>query len=462
MKKKLLYFTGAVLGASILISPTLVKASTAKISVSANKSSVTVGNTVSVTYKVSSASAIGAWDYQITTPANFSLQSCNNGQAAHQNGYASNNSTKSTSVTCTFKATSTGKGTFSVKNYEVDDFNTEETMGTTIGSSTVSVVNASSSSNSSAKVTKTYSSNNNLKDLSVDGYKLDPTFKKDTTKYNLELENDVKSIKIKATKEDNTASVSGDGEVKVEEGVNKIEIKVTAEDGSVKIYTINATVKEKTPIKVTIDEDEYTIVRKKENIKAPNSTYKETTVSIENEEIPAFTSETTKYTLVGLKDKDGNINLFIYNEKDKSFTLYKELTFKNVILYIINDKTKIPEGYEKTSITINKEEVTAYKATKNKGFYLIYGMNVETGKTNLYSYDSVEETLQRYVEKEKNKFEDYYIYAIVGLATILVLTYIVILINLIKRKPKYEVNFDDEEIEKTKGNKEIEEENEEA
>lgn len=459
MKKKLLYFTGTFLGVSILLSPALVNASNAKISVSANKSNVSVGSSVSITYRVSSSSAIGAWDYQITTPSNFSFQSCNNGQAAHQNGYANNNKTKSATVTCTFKANNTGKGTFSVKNYEVDDFNTEQAMGTTIGSSTVTVVNSSNSSNTSTKENKTYSSNNNLKDLSIEGYKLDSTFKKNVTKYSVELENDVKSIKIKASKEDSTASISGAGEIKVEEGINKIEIKVTAEDGSVKTYTINATVKEKTPIKVTIDKEEYTVVRKKDNIKAPNSTYKDTTVSIENEEVPALVSDTTKYILVGLKDKDGNINLYIYNEKDKSFTLYKELTFKSVILYIIDDKSKIPEDYEKTTITINKEEVVAYKSTKNKDFYLLYGMNIETGKTNLYSYDSIEETLQRYIAKDKNKFEDYYIYGIIGLATILVLTYIVILINLIKKKPKYEMDFGNkknDEIRKDEDNQETE------
>ena len=444
MKKKLLYFTGAFLGIS-LMSPTLVNATSAKISVSANKSSVIVGNTVSVTYRISSSNAIGAWDYQITTPSNFSLQSCNNGQAAHQNGYASNNSTKSISVTCTFKATATDKGTFSVKNYEVDDFKTEENMGTTVGSSTVSVINATTSNTTTnAKEAKTYSNNNNLKSLSIDGYKLDPEFKKDITKYSLEIENDVKSVKVKAIKESNTASISGNGEIKVEEGPNKIEIKVTAENGSVKTYTINVTVKEKSPIKVTIDNEEYTVIRKKDNIKAPNSTYKDTTISIEGEEIPAFNSDITKYTLVGLKNKEGDINLYIYNEKDKSFELYKELTFKSVILYIINDSTMIPKGYEKSTITINKEEVTAYKSTKNKDFYLIYGMNIETGKTNLYSYDESEETLQRYIEQKQNTFEDYYIYGIVGLATILILTYITILVNLIRKKTKYKDNFIDE------------------
>ena len=434
-----------IIGLSLLLTPTLVNAASAKISVSSNKSSINVGNIVSITYRISSSSPLGAWDYQITTPSNFTLQSCNNGQAAHQNGYVNNSSTKSSSVTCTFKATNTGKGTFSVKNYEVDGFD-EKTMGTTVGSTSVSVIKVTNNTTTNnTKEEKTYSSNNSLKSLTVDGYKLDPTFKKDTTKYTLELENNIKSIKVNATKEDDKASISGTGEIKLEEGINKIEIKVTAENGSSKTYIINATVKEKTPITVTINDEKYTVVRKKENLKSPSSTYKETTVSIENEEIPAFNSEITKYTLVGLKDKEGNINLYIYNEKDKSFTLYKEITFKSISLQIIDKNLDLGKDYKKTTLKINDDEFSAYNSTKNKDFYLLYGMNIETGKSDIYRYDSKEGTLQRYIKEKTNSFDNYYIYGIVALSTILVITYIVILINLIKKRPKLRINFDDKE-----------------
>ena len=448
------------LGLSLLLSPTLVNAASAKISVSANKSSVSVGNTVSITYRVSSSSKIGAWDYQITTPSNFILQSCNNGKMAHQADVISSKPINSTSVTCTFKATSTGKGTFTVKNYEVDNFDTEEAMGTTVGSSAVSVVNVSNSNNNSTatKEKKEYSSNNNLKSLSVDGYKLDPEFKKDTTKYTLELENDVKSIKVNATKEDASASIKGTGEVKLEEGINKIEIKVTAEDGSVKTYIINATVKEKTPINVTIDDKKYTVIRKKDNLKSPSSTYKETTVSIENEEIPAFSSDITKYTLVGLKDSEGNINLYIYDEKDKSFTKYIETSFKTITLQIIDKNLDLSKDYKKTTIKINDQEFSAYNSTKNKDFYLLYGMNIETGESNIYRYDEKEGTLQRYIKEKSNNLDNYYIYGIIGLSTILVITYIVILINLIKKKPK-DINYNDDELDDVRKDEETEEAN---
>lgn len=445
MKKRRLYFLGMVLGFSLFLGIENVKAASTKISVSSNKQSVTVGSNVSITYKISSSVAIGAWNYQITTPSNFSFQSCNNGLLTHQVGQVANNSTKSTSVTCTFKAKSAGKGTFGVKNYQVEDFNVN-TMATTVGSTTVSVTKTSSSSNNSSNSSnqsenKTYSSNNYLKSLTIEGFELNPTFKKATTTYSLELPADTSEINIRATKEDDKASIAGIGKISVEEGTNKIEVKVTAENGSVKTYTINATVKEKDPIKVVINDEELTVVRKKDNLKAPNNSYKETTVSINNEEVPALYSDITKYTLVGLKDKDGNISLYIYNEKDKSYTLYKELTFKAISLYIIDDDSKIPSKYTKTTLTINNEKITAYKSPENNDFYLIYGINIETGDTNLYQYDDKDKSLQRFIVPDdnndvKNDNDKIYLYTITGLGGFIVLTYLIILINLIRKSTK--------------------------
>ena len=431
MKKTLFKYTSILLGTFTLLAPIIANAASAKITVRANTNNIKIGQTVKITYKISSSTPLGAWDYQLTTPSNFSLEGCNNDWLAHQIGFIYNNNTKSASVTCTFKATKNEKGTFSVKNYEVLALD-GKTIGTTVTSTTVTVA----SSTKEETTSKEYSSNNKLKSLSIEGYKLDPSFKSNTTTYSVELENNIDKIKIKATKEDSKASISGDGEVKVSEGNNKIEIKVTAENGDVKTYTINAYVKEKDPIKIKIDSDEFNVIRKASDLKSPNSSYKETTVNIENEEVPALNSDITKYTLVGLKDKDGNINLYIYNKKDKSFALYKELTFKNITIYIIDDTSKIPTDLKKEEIEINKEKVIAYKIKDE--FYLIYGMNIETGETSLYQYDTKENTLQRYINndtKKEKKSKNYYLYGIIILGIILVITYLVILINLIKKEP---------------------------
>ena len=283
--------------------------------------------------------------------------------------------------------------------------------------------------------------NNNLKSLSIEGYQLSPTFNKNTLEYNVEVPNDVTKVKINATKEDSTASIQGTGEREVSEGKNKLEIKVTAQNGSVKTYVINVIVKELDPIKVKVDNEEFNVVRKESQITAPNTTFTKTTIKINDLEVPAFENKKLGYILVGLKNQDGDIALYIYDEKENTYTPYLEYNFKSSIICIIDDIDKIPKGYKEVKVKIDDKNVTAYQKNKKSKFYLFYGINVETGKENLYVYDSEEKTVQRYNDEEiniedDNTNEEIYQYVIIGLGSLLIVTYLVLLISLINNSRK--------------------------
>ena len=87
-------------------------------------------------------------------------------------------------------------------------------------------------------VEKLPSNNNNLSNLTVDGYTLTPVFSKSTTLYTLTVGNDVNSVLVEATKEHNLATVTGDGSQDLDVGENEIVIEVTSESGKTKAYTI--------------------------------------------------------------------------------------------------------------------------------------------------------------------------------------------------------------------------------
>ena len=72
------------------------------------------------------------------------------------------------------------------------------------------------------------SGNNNIKELSVEGYELT---KVDNNNYTLSVPNDVTSVNIKATAEDAKAKITGDGNHDIDVGDNNIEVIVTAENG---------------------------------------------------------------------------------------------------------------------------------------------------------------------------------------------------------------------------------------
>ena len=298
--------------------------------------------------------------------------------------------------------------------------------------------------------------------MSVEGAELTPAFDKNTLEYSVELEPETKSIKVNATKEDSTATVTGTGEIEVSEGDNKINIVVTAQNGSTKTYVINAKVKELSPINVKVGKEEFTVVRQKDALTAPDF-YTETTVKIGEEEVPAFTSEITKLTLVGLKDKDGNIKLYVYDEKEKTYTPYLQVSGSKIVLYQteLDKNVKVPEGYKKYTIRIDGNDIECYKLTKNSKFALVYGMNVETGKKNWYLYNTTEKTLQLYYDEEvemlNEKMESYSM-LILGLGILSGLLAFILLIVCIKklsknkkRRKDIKVNNEKLDIKKKKG-----------
>ncbi len=391
----------------------IVNVHAGSLSVYANYSTIYNGNSVVVT--VNASGLVGR----------FSVVSSN---TAVLSGGNSAVWLEDQTQTFTFTAKSTGTATITVTPVNVAD-STTSAIYSTVKTVTIKVIN---------RVVVVLSSNNNLASLGVDGYTIDPTFNKDTLEYSLTVDNLIEKINIAATAADSTASITGAGERAISEGENKLEVNVTAQNGSVKTYVINVTVKELNPIKVEVDDDDYTLIKKASLITCP-STYTATTIKIDDNEIPAFTSEITGYTLVGLKDTDGNIALYIYDEKEETYTKYIETKFGQVTLFMLDyDKSLIPDNYKLYNMTINDEKREVYKLDSDSDYALLYGMNIETGKVNLYSYNLVENTLQIYNTEEVQLLADnitLYKKIIIGLGSA-VLLFFLIIIRLAFRKGK--------------------------
>jgi hypothetical protein len=88
------------------------------------------------------------------------------------------------------------------------------------------------------------SPNDKLASLSVDGYSLTPTFSKDTTAYDLIVDNSVASVNIAAQTIDSTAETSGTGTIQLSVGTNTVNVAVTAQNGDTRTYTVTIVRKE--------------------------------------------------------------------------------------------------------------------------------------------------------------------------------------------------------------------------
>ncbi len=414
--------------------PDPVYAASAKISVTGSKT-VVVGNTVKVTFTLSSSSPLGSWDFDVKYDSSkLTFVSSTMSGSTRAADAVTNAHTKTKTYTITFRAKSTGTATISVPNALVYGYD-ENTMSVSKGSLSINII-------TQQQLQDSYSSNNYLKSLSVDGYELSPKFDKKTLEYSLDLENDIRSINVKAEKEDSKASIKGGGEYSLNEGSNDITITVTAENGNAKNYVIHATVKELNPITVSIDGKDYSVVRKKEGLVIP-STFEETVTMINGEEVPAFESSITGYRLVALKDDEGKVSFYIMDD-DGNYTLYEEIMFGGITLYPKEPLEKdVPKGFEKKESTLlGDKEITLYM-NSDDSYPLVYGVNIQTGETNWYSYDKEEGTIQRFnntrveeLKDEKNKF--LFLIVVLSGSSLIIMIFLLILCSKVRKQKNKE------------------------
>ena len=405
-----------------------VHAASGRINISPTSKTILVGNTITVSVTTTSDTTLGAVSYTLDYDKSIlSLVSTTSPTGgARTVGYFNTKGNNKLTYTYTFKALKSGTSTLSIIGAEAGDDNGVK-LTINKGTASIKVI-------TQKELEATYSSNNYLSGLSIEGYDLTPSFNKNTTSYAVSLKPETETIKVSASKEDYRSTINGIGEVHVSEGANTIKIDVVAQNGNIRSYTIVATVLEYDPINVNVDDTEYTVVRSKKVQTLINDLFEETKVIISGNEIPAYYNELTNTTLVALKDSEGNISYFIY--ENNTYKKFNELKLGLVDLMV--KESSIPKHYSKTTIIVNDIEYNAYKYKDTSRYALIYGTNLVNGNTSYYLYDNFESTLQRYddglVEYLDNKLSTNkkVIYALIGTSCGL---FILLLVSIfIKRK----------------------------
>ena len=222
------------------------------------------------------------------------------------------------------------------------------------------------------------SSDVKLSDLKVDGETI-PGFDPDVPSYTLpDVGNDVKSITIDATPENDEATVEvvgadPNGVVPLEVGENVITVKVTAQDGSVGTYTIT----------VTREADD-------------NNDLK--SLEVEGYDItPTFDPDTTEYTLEVPEDVDS----ITVNAEPDADTATVEGTGSHDLQPGENTITvtvTAEDGTEKTyTITVTKEE------SDEKITSIEYGHIIEDHMIKTVEYKSLPEDLRNQLDNENWK-----------------------------------------------------------
>lgn len=412
-----------LIGILFLVFTPNVKASSC--SVSASTRSVTVGGTVTISVKGNDLTA------------NIASINASKGSISGISDTWIENST----VTATFQATEVGTSVISVALSPGSSNGNGEIVNVGCNSVTITVnkKQTNQSKPSTNTTTPTKSGNNDLSSLTIEGYDL--AFETGKTNYSIAVPYGTEKIQINASKSHDKASISGDGEKDLQEGENKFEVVVTAENGDKKTYSITVIVDSK-PIEVKLDNTEgsYTMVKKVEDLPEISLEHETITLTIEDQEVEAYRVDSINYVLVGLRDTEGKVRLYKFDSyKDDTrvdYTLYQEIK-SNIInlVYMVNEE--IPKEYKKETIEIGGQTVEAYKY-ENSEFYLVYGMNIETGEKGWYSYDLEEGTLQRYIGKQENKLslDENIKYVYIGVSAIVAFFLAIIIALSLKLKGK--------------------------
>ena len=361
-----------------------VKAAKASISVTPTSKTILVGNSITVSVTIKSDTSLGAVSYTVDYDKNvLSLTKTTSPTGgARTVGYFSTKGNNSLTYTYTFKALKSGSSNISIIGAEAGDDNGSK-LSVSSSTATIKVI-------TQKELEATYSSNNYLSSLSIEGYEL--SFNKTVDTYNVDLKPETENIKISASKEDYRSTINGIGDISVSEGINTIKIDVVAQNGNIRTYTIIAKVLEYDPVNVNIEGQVYTLVRSKKVQTLSNNLFEETVVNISGYDVPAFYNELTNTTLVALKDASGNIEYYIYD--NNTYTKFIEL--KLGIVDLILKDSDVPKYFYKTSIIINDTEYNAYKYNDTSRYALFYGTNLVNSNTSYYLYDNFEGTLQRY------------------------------------------------------------------
>lgn len=406
MKNLTKVLVGFLLTVSVLVSGLCFSTSAAGSVISFSKSTLTVGDSLTVTVTIDAGEAM----YGVSCIVNYNsdVLEYKSGNAVGGAGtlkiIESPSGETKVSYSLTFSAKAAGSCAVSVADCVYSALS--EDKGLNGASATVTVNNAALSSNA------------NLKSLSVSTGKLSPSFSASRTSYTVSVGNDVTECAVYATAADSGAKVSVSGTSALKMGANTRTVTVTAPNGSQKTYTvtINRSSEEDTvsddttpdPLETNIEGVSYTVAADISSIPlfkgfaAEQIDYNGTQISVAKD-------TNGYYTLYYLKSADSDALVpYTYNETDKVFTklLYCTQGEYSYIFADLPEDSTVPSDYYSTNVEISGMNVKSFADSKAgmSDFYYIYCF--VDGSYNFYRYDSRENVLQRYPELTLQPLEE--------------------------------------------------------
>jgi len=375
-----------------------VSAASASVSLTSNYNSVTIGNTVTVTVKISGSESFGNWKVRLSYDTQYleyksindGDMSCTGGGGALLLGGWTSSTSGTVSPTC--------KVTFTTKKIGSVKLTVSPVELTTFSGQTVSASSASKTVKINAK--PTYSSDNKLSALTVAEGELLPAFDAATTAYTLSVPFETTAVTVSATANHKAASVSVEAPALVV-GENTVTVTVKAENGSTRKYTITVTRQQSELAGVTakVNEKDYTVAHDPATLTVPEG-YTATTLTFGEKKILAYAAPQNALYIAYLVS-EADSAWYVYNTEEQIFSPYIALT-GTASPYVILDVPQgvlLPAGYIPAELTVGALTVPAYKTDDSvlKNVYLVYAM-AKDGNCGFFYYDATASSFVSYFE----------------------------------------------------------------
>lgn len=365
------------------------------ISAYAGQSNVSVGSTISVTFRASDDAM--RWIYTISYSGNLTLES---GSTSVSGSDAYGDSRTHTLI---FRANEEGDAW--VTAYKENGLvSTDFVEANASASVQFKVVSASSPSDGYHhddfnNATPGKSGNNALSALTVSAGTLTPAFDPAVTEYTLSLPQGTEKLTLTATPSDSNATVQGDGELTLREGENTLPLVVTAENGDTKTYTVTAKVAQAPTLFLSFSGAKLGVVKDVEGVTPPAGFTAAEPVSQGGDTLPLWVDASGKHTLVYLVDEKGVAGFYLYSRTEGVLSPYLPLAYGGatyIYTGIPSEKASVP-GLKAATVEAFSQTLSGwrYEDAALSDFVVLYLMD-DGGQYGYYTYDSKNATLQRF------------------------------------------------------------------
>lgn len=427
-----------IMGISCFVCGNAIKAQAAstQFTISVSSSSISKGDSVTVSVTISCSEALGAYSYCLSYDSSVLEYASGDGYGGGGTiscaGYGDGNIT-SASNSFTFTAIAAGSAYVGTGSSDVYTWGEEScsisNAGTTInvaaaGSSepepttsapattqdttssetqdtTESSETTATSEDTTEETTEEMSDNCYLSSLQITPGELKPEFSKEVYTYETTVSGETTSLAINALPEDEKSSVTIEGNEDFEPGKTAhVTIKVTAETGDSHIYDILVNVEEivDTRAVININGTDYYFTQDYSKVNVPEG-FAQSKEKYGDTDVLLYTSPNGLLKCAYLTDKEGkNGAWYIIDLENKTAVpLINVLSaYKNFIILEPDDSVVKPEGYSPFKYDFGGNEVTAYRISESDDIILVYAMNPDS-EPGWHRYDTVEKTFVRYI-----------------------------------------------------------------